>query len=82
MIQNQVDDRNETFSHYKERLTNFSVEFEFGLFVHIAKKSLIWITLLFLIAAATSWFYLRYAQNFYSAGTTLQINVDNIYRRD
>ncbi|HTF02596.1 MAG TPA: Wzz/FepE/Etk N-terminal domain-containing protein, partial [Bacteroidia bacterium] len=77
MLQAQMNDRNETFDRYKERLTNFSVEFEFGLFLFIAKKSLIWIALLMFTACATSWLYLRYSQNYYEAATILQINIDN-----
>ena len=77
MLQQQLNDRTETFDRYKERITNFSVEFEFGLFIHIARKSLIWIALIFAVACGTAWLYLRYSQNYYEAASVVQINIDN-----
>lgn len=77
MLQAQMNDRSETFDRYKERLTNFSVEFEFGLFMFIARKSLIWILLLMSTACITAWLYLRYSQNYYQAASVVQINIDN-----
>ena len=77
MLQAQMNDRNETFDRYKERLTNFSVEFEFGLFMFIAKKSLIWIAIIMFAAISCAWLYLRYSQNYYSASSIIQINIDN-----
>ncbi len=45
MLNEDINDRNLNFESYKERITNFSQEFELGLFIYILKRSLIWITL-------------------------------------
>ena len=91
MLQDQLNGRNETLDQYKERLTNFSGEFDLGLFLFISKKSLIWIFLFFTFAFACAWLYLRYSQPEYQASTVLKINnqdnskmldVQNIYNMD
>lgn len=77
MLQAHLNDKNETLERYKERLTNFSGEFEIGLFVFIAKKSLLWVCLFFAIAIGGSWLYLRYTQPEYESNAVMQINNDN-----
>ena len=37
---------NNNVDRYRERITNFSKEFELGLFVRIAKANIIWISLI------------------------------------
>ena len=77
MLQNQLNGRNETLERYKERLTNFSGEFELGLFLFIIKKSLPWIFLFFAASVGVSWLYLRYSQPEYESSTVIKINSDN-----
>ena len=47
MLKENISNTNDSFERYKERLSNFSGEFELGLFLFIARKSIIWIVLLF-----------------------------------
>ena len=68
---------NQNLDNYKDRLTKFSSEFELGVFLFIAKKSLLWIILFFGIAVTTAFLYLRYAANIYQARTVLQLVNDN-----
>ncbi|HLG02552.1 MAG TPA: Wzz/FepE/Etk N-terminal domain-containing protein, partial [Bacteroidia bacterium] len=77
MLQAQLNDKNDTFERYKERLTNFSGEFELGLFLFIAKKSIAWVILFFVLAGAGAWLYLRYSEANYQASAIMQINSDN-----
>ncbi|MGD1848600.1 MAG: Wzz/FepE/Etk N-terminal domain-containing protein [Salibacteraceae bacterium] len=92
MYDEDISRTNENFERYKERLTNFSNEFELGLFVFLARKSLLWVILFFMLAGAGAFAYLRYTQPIFEASTILQItsnntaqqvlNVDNIYETD
>ena len=76
-LQAQLNDRNETLERYKERLTNFSGEFELGLFLYIARRSLVWVVFFFLIALAVAWLYLRYTQPMFESSAVMQVNNDN-----
>ncbi len=58
---------------YKSRLTNFSNEFDVGLFVHILRKSLIWIALCIIVAAFASFLYLRYTPSKFEARSVIQL---------
>ena len=60
MLNEDISKRNLNFESYKERITNFSQEFELGLFLFILRRSLIWITLCVLTALASALIYLRY----------------------
>ena len=77
MIGGDLHDKSSNINQYQERLTKFSSEFELGLFLHIARKSLIWIFLLLAISLSMVFLYLRYAQPIYQAKTTIQINTKN-----
>jgi tyrosine-protein kinase Etk/Wzc len=77
MLQAQLNDKNESLDQYRERITNFSGEFELGLFLFIARKSLVWIFLFFALAVGASWLYLRYSQEVYEASAVVQINTSN-----
>ncbi|HET6989701.1 MAG TPA: Wzz/FepE/Etk N-terminal domain-containing protein, partial [Bacteroidia bacterium] len=77
MLQAQLNDKSDSLERYKERLTNFSGEFDLGLFVFIAKKSVLWVILFLGMAIGGSWLYLRYAQPEYESTAILQINNDN-----
>jgi hypothetical protein len=54
MIGGDFHDKNSSINQYQERITKFSSEFELGLFLHIAKRSLIWIFLLLSISCFSS----------------------------
>ena len=77
MIHEDNTQHNENYEQYKERLTNFSQDFELGLFVHLAQKSFIWIVLFFVLAFASSIIYLRYTQPVYDAASVLQLKESN-----
>ncbi|MFL5754191.1 MAG: Wzz/FepE/Etk N-terminal domain-containing protein, partial [Bacteroidia bacterium] len=77
MLNDSVGNTNENFERYRDRLTKFSSEFELGLFLFIARKSLYWILLFFTLAGISAFLYLRYAQRVYQAKATIQINSNN-----
>ncbi|HXC06249.1 MAG TPA: hypothetical protein VNZ86_15935, partial [Bacteroidia bacterium] len=66
-----------SFDSYRERLTNFSNEFEPGLFMSIAGKSILWVFVFFAIALSSAFLYLRYTPKVYESSTILQINSSN-----
>ncbi len=83
---------NEDISRYQDRISNFSQEFDLRLFLLIARKSIGWIILFFILAGTAAFVYLRYTPPLFEANTTLQIttqntakkvlNVENIYDQD
>ena len=64
------------YDGYKERLTNFSNEFDLGLFIHIVKKSFFWVLLAILVSAVAALLYLRYTPRVYKASTVIQLGED------
>ena len=72
-----ADIQSNNISQYQERITKFSSEFELGLFLHIARKSLIWIFLLLCISLSLAFLYLRYTQPVFQSKTIIQINNNN-----
>ncbi len=77
MLNNTVGQKNENFDRYKDRLTKFSSEFELGLFILIAKKSLVWIFIFFSISFVTIYLYLRYTPPIYESSATIQLTNSN-----
>src|ERR1051326_158321 len=77
MINPEITGGNDNIERYKERIANFSREFEFGLFLFLLRKSIFWIVLLFLSAITVSYLYLRYAPQVYQAKSVLQIKTTN-----
>ncbi|HOZ41917.1 MAG TPA: Wzz/FepE/Etk N-terminal domain-containing protein, partial [Flavobacteriales bacterium] len=77
MIQDEAGQRSLNFQSYKERITNFSNEFELGLFIHIVRRSLLWIILVMLLALASAFIYLRYTAPTYSTRSILQLRESN-----
>ncbi|HRF81889.1 MAG TPA: Wzz/FepE/Etk N-terminal domain-containing protein [Flavobacteriales bacterium] len=69
--------RNVNIESYKERITNFSQEFEIGLFLFILNRSLIWIALCMLTALASALIYLRYTAPTYEARSVIQLRSNN-----
>lgn len=62
---------------YKDRLTNFSNEFDLGLFIYILKKSLVWVLLCLVVAAFGAFLYLRYTPFIYSVKSVIQLAEDD-----
>jgi tyrosine-protein kinase Etk/Wzc len=62
---------------YKSRLTNFSNEFDLGLFVYIVRKSLLWVAVIMAVAALAAFIYLRYTPIVYNARALIQLGQDN-----
>ena len=54
MISEDISNRNVSFESYKQRITNFSNEFELGLFLYILRRSVVWLVLVLLTAMATA----------------------------
>ncbi|MEX1131814.1 MAG: polysaccharide biosynthesis tyrosine autokinase [Flavobacteriales bacterium] len=77
MLNDETSQRSLNFESYKERITNFSNEFELGLFLFIVRRSLLWIALFMLTALATSVLYLRYTASIYESRSLLQLRERN-----
>src|ERR1043165_5762325 len=77
MLQEDISKTNDSFERYKERISNFSGEFELGLFLFIAKKSILWIILFFALAFTGAKLYLRYTPPVYEASSTIQVQTAN-----
>lgn len=61
---------------YKERITNFSKEFELGLFIRIARQNLIYIASIVTVCIVLSFLYLRYTPATYQSSVVIQIGKD------
>ncbi|HEV7231782.1 MAG TPA: polysaccharide biosynthesis tyrosine autokinase [Bacteroidia bacterium] len=77
MIQENFSASSDSFERYKERLTNFSNEFEPALFISLAWKSILWVILFFSVSLSVAFLYLRYTPKVFEASTILQINNSN-----
>ncbi|MFT4678861.1 MAG: tyrosine-protein kinase Etk/Wzc, partial [Flavobacteriales bacterium] len=64
------------YNNYKQRLTNFSNEFDLGLFVYIVKKTFVWVLLSVIVAGLAALLYLRYTPRVYQANTVIQLGED------
>jgi len=73
MRQEEISNFNDSFERYKDRITNLSHEFEFGLFLNIFRQSLPVLIGLFLAALIIAFTYLHFAEPVYSASTKLQL---------
>jgi capsular exopolysaccharide synthesis family protein len=74
MISEDIQKENERFERYKERVTNFSNNFEIGLFIYLLKQSFIIYILIFAAAIASGYLYLRYTDPIYESNLIMQIN--------
>ena len=68
---------NPNFEEYKERLTSFSQEFDLGLFIHLTKKSLIWVFGVLVISIVSAKLYLNYTPQVYQARAILQLEAND-----
>ena len=62
---------------YRERLNTFSQEFDLGLFVHLLRKSLVWVLGVLILTFVLSRLYLYYTPQIYEASAILQIQEDD-----
>ncbi len=78
MLGEEISQQNQSFSQYKERLSNFSNEFELGLFLFIARKSIWLILVIFTMALSGAYLLIRYSAPVYESTSVLQVvNDDN-----
>ena len=77
MLADDSSQRNLNIESYKERITNFSNEFELGLFLFIVRRSLLWIFLCVLTALAAALVYLRYTAPIYESKAIVQLRASN-----
>jgi capsular exopolysaccharide synthesis family protein len=81
MIGDNISDSNSNFEGYRERLTNFSQEFEFGLFIYIVKKSMIWIVMIIGLFLFIAFLYIRYTIPIFQADTIIQLSRNNTAKK-
>ena len=74
MISEDIQKENERFERYKERVTNFSHNFELGLFMHLLKKSVLIYIFIFATSITSGYLYLRYTDPIYESSLIMQIN--------
>ena len=77
MLNDDASNRAANMDSYRERITNFSNEFDLGLFIYIVKRSLIWIATCLLLAFSAAFLYLRYTAPTYASNATLQLGQSN-----
>jgi tyrosine-protein kinase Etk/Wzc len=77
MLKEDISTSSDSFERYRERITNFSNEFEPALFLAMAGKSILWAILFFTVSLTTAFLYLRYTPKVYESSTILQINNSN-----
>ena len=75
MLANDLQNKDDNLLRYRERLSNFSKEFEVGLFIYLLRKSLIYILLIFILIFTLAFLYLRYTPKTYESLSTIQINI-------
>ena len=71
------DSTPENYDDYKQRLTNFSNEFDLGLFVHILRKTVMWVLLCIGVSVVSAVLYLRYTPEIYQAKAIIQLGEDD-----
>ena len=81
MLGEEISQKNQTFSQYKERLSNFSNEFELGLFLFIARKSLLVVMIIFSAAFTLAFLYIRYSPPIYESTAVIQVVNDETRKK-
>ncbi len=77
MITQNIENGQENINRYKERISNFSKEFELGLFLYLAGRSILWSAIFFITFLAAAYLILRYTPNTYESTSVLQIKPEN-----
>ena len=89
MHKEDISKVNDNFNDYRDRIANFSNDFEVGLFIFILKKNLFLVVSILITCITIALTYLHYTPSVYQSRATLQIqkrdnakkvlNVDDIY---
>lgn len=89
MLNNDTTHQVDTVENYRDRITNFSNDFDLGLFIHIVKRSLVWVILCTSLGLASAYVYIKYTAPVYKSSAVIQLsksdnatkvlNVGNIY---
>ena len=66
-----------SIDNYRERVSKFSSELDWGLIIFIIKKSLWFVLIFFALSLSIALIYLRYSQPEYQSSTVIQINESN-----
>ena len=75
MISEEVKNNTDNLLRYRERIANFSKDFEVGLFIYLLRKSR-WIYVLIIISCILfANIYLRYTPEKFTSSAILQINI-------
>ena len=77
MVAEEVTNRAVSFESYRQRITNFSNEFDLGLFFYILKRSMPVVVLVLLLAGASAALYLRYTVPVFESKAVLQLGETN-----
>ncbi len=77
MLNDEASNRAASLDSYRERITNFSNEFDLGLFVYIVRRSLVWIITCLLLSFSAAYLYLRYTAPTYASSAKLQLGQSN-----
>lgn len=77
MLNDEASNRAASLDSYRERITNFSNEFDLGLFVYIVRRTLVWIITCLLLAFGAAYLYLRYTAPTYASSAMLQLGQSN-----
>lgn len=73
MYNEDISNADNSIGSYKDRITNFSSEFEPGLFLFILRKNVILLISIVALALIGSYIYLRYTSPTYEAKTIVQL---------
>lgn len=89
MLNNDTTHQVNNVENYRERITNFSNDFDLGLFIHIVKRSSLWVILCTSLGLASAYLYVKYTAPVYKSSAIIQLsksdnatkvlNVGNIY---
>ena len=77
MLNDDVSNQAAQLDSYRDRITNFSNEFDLGLFVYIVKRTLVWIGMFLVLAFGAAYLYLRYTAPTYASSVVLQLGQSN-----
>lgn len=68
-----ADQNKDKLDSYRDRLTNFSNNFELGLFIHLLRKSLFVYFLIFTLSIVLAFLYIRYNHPIFESSLIMQI---------
>src|SRR5689334_16892074 len=77
MLNDDVSNRAASLESYRERITNFSNEFDLPLFLYIFRRSILWVVLCVVLAFSAAEIYLHYTAPTFQSKATIQISETN-----